>query len=146
MRARLTQSLRTSLVHDIDTSFDNIVWVGTPGGAALGTDPNPNTTPPAANRILKLTPRPGALGGFQGVIHCCPVPIAAASITFQGWFFDDTQALWIPSAIPITLTPTPGAAGLGNLQQFNVGAQMGVRFFIQIQANTNVQAMYYASV
>lgn len=147
MLVRLAQSWRMSRAHDFDASFDAIVWVGSVGGAALGADPNPNTTPPAANRILQLTPRPGALSvQGMGVIQTVPVPIAGASITLQGWFFDNTQNAWIQFSLPITLTPTPGAAGIGNLQQSNPGGQFGLKYFVQITANTTVQALYYAVV
>lgn len=129
-----------SPAHDADT-FALAVWVGTIGGAALGTDPAPNTTPPAGGRILTLQPRPGTFvphGSAQ--LKVLAGVVAASSITFQPWIFDITPNLWVQYGAPTTLTPT-GAAS--NVIGFNVGNLVGAPFFVQITANTLVQALGY---
>jgi hypothetical protein len=137
---RVQQSIIQSPAHDADT-FALAVWVGTIGGAALGTDPAPNTTPPSAGRILTLQPRPGTfvpMGASQLKVICGVV--AASTITFQMWFFDVTPNLWVQYSAPTTITPT---GAVTNLIGFNVGNLVGAPFFVQITANTLVQALGY---
>lgn len=137
---RVQQSVIQSPAHDADT-FALAVWAGTIGGSALPTDPNPNTTPPSAGRILTIQPRTGSLvisGGTQ--LRVVAGVVAASSITFQPWFFDPTPNLWIQYGAPTTLTPTGAAA---NAIGFNTGNMAGALFFLQITANTLVQALGY---
>jgi len=139
---RVRQSVVQSPSHDNDPTYSLSVWVGTVGGAALGTDPSPNVTPPAAGRILVLLPKDGALqlmGTARLAIVCATV--AASSITLQPWFFDATQNLWIQYGPPITVTPTGAASNIGALTTF--GNYSGAQVFVQITANTLVQAFAY---
>lgn len=130
-------------------AFGLAVWVGTIGGAALPTDPDPNVTPPSAGRIVRVQAKRGqvfALGRTnQGaLINVFTVfgVVASSSITVQYWFFDATQAKWITIGAPQTRTPTGSASNLiGAVTEtwFPLGAQ----FYVQITANTNTQAMAY---
>jgi hypothetical protein len=144
MRARVLQSLETPQGHDQDPTHALAIWVGTVGGSALPTDPDPNVTPPSNNRILRCTAKRGAL-----VVHptmtlrvVCP-PVAASSITFLAWYYDDTQARWIP-LVGTSMTPTGGAS---NIQGLGANAFLvGAKVFVQITANALVQAMGYEFV
>jgi hypothetical protein len=120
-------------------TVQNLVWVGTPGGAALATDPNPNSTPPASNRIVRgggLNPAGELyLQGHGLFLAQC---IGGTSCTVQIWFFDATQAQWIQTQIPTTITIATSPQGF-----FNVYALLGAKFFCQLTANTGVQAIGY---
>lgn len=138
---RLISPVIQSPAHDADPTFSMAIWVGTIGGSALSTDPSPNVTPPSNGRILQYSPRKGALlvhGG--GVLRALCGVVAASSITLQMWFFDNTQGVWIPFAAPFTITPT-GAATNTSAQTITNFA--GAKFFLQITANTLVQALAY---
>jgi hypothetical protein len=138
---RVQQSLIQSPAHDNDATFALRVWVGTIGGSALGTDPNPNTTPPSAGRIITSSMRGGMLqthGTGRLTVICGTV--AASSITLQPWFFDATQNLWVQYGAPATITPT-GAAS--NATTIIFGNFTGGQLFAQITANTLVQALGY---
>ena len=137
---RVRQCVVQSPSHDNDPSFALSVWVGTIGGAALGLDPNPNVTPPAAGRILTMIPKDSALqlmGSARLAILCAPV--AASSITVQPWFFDDSRAVWVQFGPPITITPTGAASNLATVAMSGFGSKV----FVQVIANTNVKAMGY---
>jgi hypothetical protein len=138
----LQQSLIQGPAHDNDPTFAFRVWVGTIGGSALATDPNPNTTPPSAGRIFTASMRGGMLQthGTGRLTVVCGV-VAASSITFQPWFFDTTQNLWIQFAGPVTITPVGG--GTANATTIIIGNFTGAQFFFQITANTLVQALAY---
>lgn len=137
---RVQQSVIQSPAHDADT-FALAVWVGTIGGSALSTDPNPNSTPPSAGRILTIQPRTGTLvisGSAQ--LRVVAGVVAASTITFQPWIFDITPNVWVQYGAPTTLTPTGAAA---NAIGFNLGNVAGAQMFVQITANTLVQALAY---
>lgn len=145
MRSTLIQSIRQSPAHDADTWAEQVL-VGSVGGGALPTDANPNTTPPPGNRIYRCTQHTGSLHqstsqtGFIN-LHTIFSTAAATSITFQHWFFDDTQALWIPYNAPITLTPTVNANNF-NYTLTGIGyVFLGSKWFTQITANTGVEVM-----
>jgi hypothetical protein len=137
---RVSQSIAVSPAHDNDATFTSFgMWVGTVGGSALPTDPDPNVTPPSNARIVRWTGRGGNMlahgfGSFKAVIP----PVAASSITLRLWVYDDTIAQWIP-LITTTTAPT-GAAGGVTLAPT---ALPGSKLFLQITANTNVQAISY---
>jgi hypothetical protein len=146
MRASVSQAIRVGAARDLDATYSQAVWVGTVGGSALPTDPSPNTTPPAANRIIRVSPLKGVRvrSGTAGPRFMCP-PVASASITIQPWFYDDTQAQWIQLGPPMSLTPTSTAT-----QNFNGIAvnnttygMSGAKLFLQITANSNTQALGY---
>jgi hypothetical protein len=127
------------------------VWVGTIGGSAIATDPDPNTTPPSAGRIVRASPFRLALFGTQtqttgqpGFLTVVFGVVASSSITVQFWFFDATQNKWVPYAGPTTKTPTTnGANVITNVVGTNILAAIGCKAFVQVTANTNVQAMGY---
>lgn len=122
--------------------FTAPIVVGTPGGSALPTDANPNSTPPSAGRILRFNRQPGVLtGSGLGVVFITFVPIATAAITIQPWFFDATQNVWIQFATAVSSTPT--AAGVNNLLSINIFNWGGALFFPQITANTATRCMLY---
>lgn len=138
----LRQSYRTTRAAQIGALFTATTVVGSVGGSALPTDPNPNTTPPSNGRILRLNRQPWTLTvSGLGVIYVTFVPIATASITIQPWFFDATQNVWIQFVAPVSSTPT--APGVNNLLSLNVFNWGGAKFFLQITANTATQCMLY---
>jgi hypothetical protein len=146
MRARLTQWLVSGRALDALPAFALAVWVGTIGGSAIGTDPSPNVTPPAANRILRITPKRGAVFPMGQLNQANPPNItilfgvvAASSITVQIWYFDDAQAVWIPWLAPIVRTPTGAATNVATANFSGLGSKV----FVQVTANTLVQAMGY---
>lgn len=138
MLARVRQSIVQSFrADDPGAPFVDQVVVGTIGGAVLPTDPNPNTTPPSASRIIRLTPRRPALA-ISGNVKITFVR-GSGSITTQSWFFDNTQGVWIPLGAPITLA-SPGA--LSTTGAFMLGS---AKCFAQITANSDVTVMLYSA-
>lgn len=139
---RLRQSIVQSQTRDNDSTFSLATWVGTIGGAALSTDPSPNVTPPSNGRIVQMSPKKGAMlsHGSGALRYVCGV-VAASSITVQPWFFDNTLNTWVPFGPTVTITPTGGAAvNTTTTTTLNMG---GAKFFVQITANTLVQALGY---
>jgi hypothetical protein len=119
------------------------VWVGTIGGSALPTDADPNTTPPSAGRIVQVYPRRGsgiaqALLGTR--ISIVAGVVAASSITFQSWVFMQQAAAWFRYSTSQTIAP---AGVTTNAVTANLGNMSGARIFVQITANTLVQAVGY---
>lgn len=149
MSARLTQRVVLPVRAPSSPAFGLAVWVGTIGGAALAADPNPNTTPPAAGRIIRITAKRGGIfpvGRLNQVsiinVFVLFAPIAAASITVQLWFFDATQGVWVQMGAPQTRTPTGVVTNLfGAVTE--IYGPFGSQMFAQITANTNTQAMAY---
>jgi hypothetical protein len=149
MSLRVWSSVVNQVRAPASPAFGLAIWVGSIGGAALPTDPDPNVTPPSAGRIVRVQAKRG--GAFvlgrtnqTALVNVTIVfgVVAASSITVQLWFFDATQAKWVPMGIPATRTPTGAATNLfGAVTEtwFPVGAQ----FFPQITANVNTQAMAY---
>jgi hypothetical protein len=138
---RVIQNVISSPAHDQDATFALSVWAGTIGGSALATDPLPNTTPPSGGRILTVAARGGSLQsqGSGRLFLACGV-VAASSITVQPWLFDTTQNLWIPFTAAVTITPTGSASNTTTTVMGNV---TGAQLFVQITANTLVQALGY---
>lgn len=123
-------------------TFSEPIWVGTPGGLALPTDPNPNTTAPATGRICRCATRYGQLAcSVFGTFIAAAIPIAGGSITIQPWYFDATQGAWIQWGAPQAITATGGASS--NIFFSGNFALWGAPLFAQITANANVQAMSY---
>lgn len=123
----------------LGTGFSFSVWVGTIGGSALVADADPNTTPPSAGRILRQgAKRGGSMVSGQGVVRLFSSPIAGGTTTFQVWIYEDAAALWFPYAATFTV------AANGVASNFNFGTNMCTRvnqqIFVQVTANTNVQA------
>jgi hypothetical protein len=147
---RIVQSVVRGKLVDTVLPFALAVWVGTIGGSALATDAAPNTTPPAAGRIIRITERrhaifPSQTGntGIPGIITVAFGVVAASSITVQFWFFDDTQALWLPYGAPTVRTPVSGSTNLISAVAGTNLTAIGAKVFVQITANTLVQAMGY---
>jgi hypothetical protein len=150
MRASVQQSVVRGKLTDTVLPFALGVWVGTIGGSALATDPSPNVTPPSAGRIIRVTGRRHAIFASQ-TGNTANVPlitvvfgvVAGSSITVQNWFFDDTQALWIPFGPTSTRTPVSGSSNSISAATGTNFAVIGSKVFVQITANTFVQAMGY---
>jgi hypothetical protein len=133
----VVQRIRKTRSPQPGATFTREVWVGTIGGAALSADPAPNTTPPSAGRIARASVAPGivAAGGY-GI---CPTQaIGGTACTVQYWFFDDTQALWVPYIQPQTITVATSPQAFVNL----LGLE-GAQVFVQLTANTGVQVLGY---
>jgi hypothetical protein len=137
------QSYRVTVAAKQGAAFSDQVVLGTVGGSALPTDASPNVTPPSAGRIVRARATSSLCLAGQSVLSGVIVPIALASLTFQVWFFDTTQAVWVPIAVPTTFTPT--AVGINNLIFTTIGGWFGVQIFLQVTANTAVQCLTYGS-
>lgn len=126
-------------------TYSMAVWVGTPAGAGLSADANPNTTPPAAARILVLSGKRGNTV-IMGQVNLMTLvyPVAGTpSGTFQPWFFDDTLGAWIQRGVAFTLSPVLGTSPSDgrltatNLSQVVSGALTGSKWFVQLTSNTS---------
>jgi hypothetical protein len=131
MLTRARQSIVQSFRQDADLPYADQVTVGTIGGGALPTDPNPNTTPPPASRVLRLTPRGPSL--TLQTTNATLTVLSGTSVTVQVWFFDDTQARWIQLGAPFASTTV----------SIIVAAVLGAKLFPQITANTGVEVILY---
>lgn len=122
------------------SSFTFPVWAGTIGGSALSTDPSPNVTPPAANRIVRYGSRTNRLT-VQGSGQLRAIAVGGTTISFQPWYFDDFFATWIALGVAVTLTSANTTVTLAGISL--LGGFYGAQFFMQITANTGVQAFGY---
>jgi hypothetical protein len=113
-------------------------WI-TNGGSAIGLDPNPNVTPPTADRIIRM----------PAYMFACDIPAAAGSLgvspriavyladgtsaDVRYWFYDDALAIWTP--LQVTLSMTTAAVNVGAL---TILTMIGAKYFPQITANVGV--------
>jgi hypothetical protein len=89
---------------------------GTVGGAALGLDPAPNTTPPAASR----TARASTLESQQIVVF------ADQACLVNVWLLEEKTGRWFELADSVSVTPaTPGS----------VAVFANAEMFVQLAAN-----------
>jgi hypothetical protein len=114
-----------------------IVWAQ---GSPIGTDPNPNTTPPASNRILTLDPQ-----GHQALLTWANtalirlIAIGGVSVTVTAWTYDVASTTWLALAAATTITvATLNIAGVAF-----TGAVSGSQWFMQITAVNGVTALGY---
>jgi hypothetical protein len=137
----LTQSLVQSGLQPPAVSALS-VWVGTIGGSALATDPNPNTTPPSAGRIVQCgTTKPGVYQLGAGFIRILAAPVAAATCSFVPWLFDDTIAAWFQYLQQVNLSPNGAASNISGL---TIGQRLNQKAFVQLSVtNGVVQAFGY---
>jgi hypothetical protein len=144
-RLRQSTVLQSPAMDPAAAPFAFAVWVGTIGGSALSTDPDPNVTPPSAGRILTWTPkRKASMTIGQAVLRILCGVVAASTATFQIWIFDNVKNLWVQLSGVVVITPT-GAATNTNFGT-NLGNRMGMKVFVQLTANTLVQAFGYDCV
>jgi hypothetical protein len=132
--------------HSADATFAGLIWVGVPGGAALSTDPDPNVTPPIANRIMTWSAIRGGLmtmgaGPANGALTQV-IAVGGTQATVQMWFYDDTQAKWVKHGGIQTVVSAAGNVGTGS-QSFSHNI-MGAKIFFQITANTGVEALGFS--
>jgi hypothetical protein len=129
-------------MRDAAPTFALAVWAGTIGGAVLAVDPDPNVTPPVAGRIVRYSAARGAVitSSNARMLYVCGV-VAASSITLRPWYYSDALGRWVPHGAPVTVTPNGAAL---NYQVGNaINRCGGAKFFVQITANTLVQAVGY---
>jgi len=129
-------------VRSADTSNDatfSLQWLGIIGGAALGNDAAPtNLGSVPANRILRCTAKRNGVVTMGGMTLRMVIA-DGTSLVVRPWFYDDTQAIWIPHGTAQTLT-----AASTNTASVVVGNMGGAKFFMQITTNTgNVSALGY---
>lgn len=124
-------------------SLDNVndwasdIWVGTIGGSVLPTDPDPNVSPPSPGRIIKVSPRRGSctFNGTQSTrLYLILAPLATESLTVQFWF-KTAGGLWLTFSTTVTIA-YPGSGQVAA----SINNTFGAKWFIQVLANTNVQA------
>lgn len=122
-------------------SFSFAVWVGTLGGSALTPENDPNTTPPAANRILRIGAKRGGLitQGLGNVRVVVPNGTAASTITVRGWYFDTFTQTWIAfvGAVGQACTVNTITSVLAN-----TGSMCGAQVFVQIIANGSTTSAF----
>jgi len=135
--------------HSTDATFTLAVWVTNNGSAnvtgvpatanVLLTENDPNTTSPAAARVVRVTAKRGGTqfmgGGFwRGFTNG-----VGTSIVVQPWYFDDTLATWIKFGPAVTITNSTtnltAAVTMGNMA--------GAKFFLQITTVTGATALGY---
>ena len=102
-------------------------------GSPIAIDPDPNVTPPAANRILDPPKRllPLSVAALRGSLLAASLADGVtADIRF--WFKDETEAggIWIPV---ITATLTYAAVNYVAINSF--GCTPSRKTFLQITAN-----------
>lgn len=117
------------------------VWIT---GNPISTDPSPNVTPPAANRILTMRERAGAIWQpNSGFIRL--VAIGGTSVTYQGWQYEALRGVWqtVGGARAITLATT-NLDLMGNTIQ---SIQPGTQVFVQVTAvSGTVTALGYGTL
>lgn len=124
--------IRTRALDDV-TDFAYDVWVGTPGGSALGTDPNPNTTPPSAGRIIRVRSKRGSINGHGQLSYRLSFIVTAGTITLQCWFL--LGGIWMPTSSSFTVSSSTNA--------LNIGCIAAAQFFPQIIANAGTPCLGY---
>lgn len=125
-------------VEHVEYSHD--CWVT---GNPLVADPDPpNTTPPAASRIIRVDPaaRNAAAAIALGSIRV--IAIGGTSIVYKPWVFDATLNLWLLWGAATTVT-----LGTTNIGAIGIGAMLGAKWFLQITTvNGAVTAFGYGYV
>jgi len=132
--------------HASDATFSGLIWVGRSGGAALPTDPDPNTTEPPADRVMQWTAIRGGLmtmgaGPANGALTQV-IAVGGTQATVQMWFYDNTQAKWVKHGGVQTVVSAGGNVGTGS-QSFS-HCIAGAKIFFQITANTGVEALGFS--
>lgn len=107
-------------------TFNALCWIT---GAANFTDPDPNVTPPNANRIISP---PGYILLTPATQAACAIAVAT-SATVRLWWYDDAHILWIPANAGQALTYTGS-----NTAVATVGGMVGSKWFAQFTANVGV--------
>ncbi len=121
--------------HAFDASFSLAVWYT----GALAADAAPtNLASVAAARILRCTAKRDGVMAFGGAL-LRTVIFDGTSLVVRPWFFDDTQAIWIPHGANITLTTATTNTGA-----LTIGNMAGARLYVQVITNTgSVTALGY---
>ncbi len=106
------------------STFSLAVWVqGTP--ASISTDSDPNSSAPAAGRILRITPKRDCV-----VIHGNGSILGVAitnTVSYVVWFYDDTLARWVAISAATAVAANSSTA-------FTIRNMCGARVFVQITA------------
>jgi hypothetical protein len=109
------------------------VWVT---GNPLGTDPDPNVTPPAATRIIIYDANAiGAIATTPSLATIRTFAIGGTSIAYNAYRYDSFNGLWRSAPLgarTITLA-TSNTDTLSNTQH---SLTPGARFFLRITAVT----------
>ncbi len=102
-------------------------------GALVALDPDPNTTPPPANRIFRIgQPQTGTLGAACTVY----ATIFDGAPSIQPWVFDDGNNRWYKATGAVVV---PGFFSIA----LTVGAGwLGAAFFFQVTANTTCHGFW----
>jgi len=116
--------------------FSANVIVGTVGGGALPNDADPNEAEPPAERVFRF---PSDLGlSINGQSRVVIIIVGGTSLTYRGWWFDDTARKWFALGGAATITQaTTNIAALG------VGSMVGAKIFVQMVANSGVEQLVY---
>ena len=120
-------------------TYTSDIWIKN-GGAVLGTDPDPNVTSPAANRILTMPKRQiGVVTGFNRLPSLPFITLGdGVSVSCRFWFKDDDEALWIPIGAAFALPYTSANTGSNA-----AGYWAGRKWFIQLTAVNGVTKMAF---
>lgn len=117
--------------HSTDSTFSFALQIGTIGGSALTTDSNPSVLGDvSAPRTLRVTAKRDGVMTMGGAVVRCSIA-DGTSLVFRPWFYDYTQARWIPIGASATLT-----AASTNSSTVAIGNMAGARLFTQIITNT----------
>lgn len=124
--------------HSTASTFALDSWYGTLGGTALATDPDPNVTPPASNRIIRMGSTLDGVTSMGGPHLISAAILDGTTLTYQAWFYDNSQAKWIKIHSTVVLTLTTN-----NFRNLNIvpGNLSGAKVFIQITANSGVTVL-----
>lgn len=105
-------------------------------GVAFGTDPDPNVTPPAANRVKTMQRI------FSGSNTMRAFPIDGTTISLAPWFYDDVAARWVQyTAAAACATSSFGTS----ITAPTSGGFAGAKLFMQVTANTGVTKYGWAN-
>jgi hypothetical protein len=107
-------------------------WV--PTGSPIANDPLPNSTPPAANRKVRLNAYAKGAVQFMGSGLLRLVAIGTGTVVHQTWFFDATLNTWVPWGPNTTTTiATTNITVAGGIAP---GAMVNMDWFVQIVSTT----------
>lgn len=122
--------------HSSDASFGLAVWVLSPGVESAPT----NLASVPTGRQVRAGAKRGSLQIMgSGGLRCFAVGPATASVTVQGYYYDDTLAAWVPFGIPLVSVVATGTSG-GQL--LTGGPLIGARLYMQVTAVANAPTAF----
>lgn len=105
------------------------VWVT---GNPIGTDPDPNVTPPAANRIITMDAN-AILSCMNSSGFIRVYVVGGTSVSYASWRFDPFSNLWRVGGLGVR-TITLASSNIATISNTQDVQTPGCKFFLRVTA------------